>query len=52
MNLADKANGEVLLLINDDVLLDANSIDAALNCLVITPTRDWSGPASGTARDV
>ena len=31
--LAEKANGEVLLLINDDVLLDGNSVDAALNCL-------------------
>ncbi|QNJ18462.1 glycosyl transferase 2 family protein [Synechococcus sp. A18-25c] len=30
--LADKANGEVLLLINDDVVLDHNSIDAALDC--------------------
>ena len=31
--LAEKANGDVLLLINDDVLLDANSVDAALSCL-------------------
>ena len=31
--LAYKANGEVLLLINDDVFLDANSVDAALSCL-------------------
>ena len=31
--LADKANGDVLLLINDDVLLDTNSVDAALSCL-------------------
>ena len=27
--LAEKANGEVLQLINDDVLLDAKSVDAA-----------------------
>ena len=31
--LAQKANGDVLLLINDDVLLDANSVDAAMSCL-------------------
>ena len=31
--LADKATGEVLLLINDDVVLDNGSIDAALSCL-------------------
>ena len=31
--LAEKANGDVLLLINDDVLLDPNSLDAALSCL-------------------
>ena len=35
--LAEKANGEVLLLINDDVLLDDNSVDAALNCLSTQP---------------
>ena len=35
--LADKAIGEVLLLINDDVLLDANSLDGALNCLTDKP---------------
>ena len=32
-SLADQANGDVLLLINDDVLLDAHSVDAALSCL-------------------
>ena len=31
--LADKAMGEVLLLINDDVILDTDSVDAALWCL-------------------
>ena len=31
--LAEKANGDVLRLINDDVLLDTNSVDAALSCL-------------------
>ena len=31
--LADKARGDVLLFINDDVVLDAGSIDAALECL-------------------
>ena len=35
--LADKANGEVLLLINDDVLLDTNSVDAAMSCLCDYP---------------
>ena len=31
--LADRATGEVLLLINDDVVLDTDSVDAALWCL-------------------
>ena len=31
--LAEKANGDVLLFINDDVLLDAHSVDAGLSCL-------------------
>ena len=35
--LAEKANGDVLLLINDDVLLDAHSVDAALSCLIEHP---------------
>ena len=41
--LADKANGEVLLLINDDVLLDANSVDSALNCLRDHPSTGLVG---------
>jgi len=35
--LAERANGELLLLINDDVFLDAGSIDAAINCLENEP---------------
>ena len=31
--LAEKATGELLLLINDDVVLDSDSVDAALRCL-------------------
>lgn len=31
--LAKKANGEMLLLINDDVILDSQSIDAAIHCI-------------------
>ena len=41
--LADKANGEVLLLINDDVLLDANSVDAAMSCLNNHPSTGLVG---------
>ena len=41
--LAEKANGEVLLLINDDVLLDDNSVDAALNCLSAQPSTGLVG---------
>ena len=41
--LADKANGEVLLLINDDVLLDANSVDAAMSCLINYPSTGLVG---------
>ena len=41
--LADKANGEVLLLINDDVLLDAHSVDAALSCLSDHPSTGLVG---------
>ena len=41
--LADKANGEVLLLINDDVLLDANSVDAAISCLNDHPSTGLVG---------
>ncbi len=35
--LAEQAEGELLLLINDDVVLDAGSIDAAINCLEHEP---------------
>ena len=35
--LADKANGELLLLINDDVILDSGSIDGAIQCLESRP---------------
>lgn len=41
--LAEKANGEVLLLINDDVFLDENSIDAALSCLIADPSTGLVG---------
>ena len=41
--LGDKANGEVLLLINDDVLLDPNSIDAAISCLSDYPSTGLVG---------
>ena len=41
--LADKANGEVLLLINDDVLLDTNSVDAAMSCLNNYPSTGLVG---------
>ena len=42
-SLADKANGDVLLLINDDVMLDAHSIDAALSCLSDHPNTGMVG---------
>ncbi len=32
--LAQKANGEILLFINDDIILDSNSIDHGINCLM------------------
>ena len=32
--LATQANGDVLALINDDVVLDAGSLDSGLNCLI------------------
>ena len=35
--LADLANGEFLLLINDDVILDKKSIDEAIECLINEP---------------
>ena len=41
--LAEKATGELLLLINDDVLLDADSVDAALSCLRDEPNTGLVG---------
>ena len=41
--LADKANGDVLLLVNDDVLLDAHSVDAGLSCLINHPNTGLVG---------
>ena len=41
--LADKANGDVLLLINDDVVLDAHSVDAGLSCLSDHPNTGLVG---------
>ena len=32
-SLAEKASGDILLMINDDIILDNNSIDEALKCL-------------------
>ena len=46
--LAEKATGEFLLLINDDVLLDSNSVDAALRCLRDEPK---SGLVGARLRD-
>ena len=36
-SLAEKANGELLLIINDDVILDSGSIDGAIQCLESSP---------------
>ncbi|MFL2513327.1 MAG: glycosyltransferase [Synechococcus sp.] len=36
-SLAEKANGELLLIINDDVILDSSSIDNAIRCLESSP---------------
>ena len=41
--LAEKANGEVLLLINDDVFLDGNSVDEAMKCLTTIPSTGLVG---------
>ena len=41
--LADQANGELLLILNDDVVLDAGSIDAAINCLTTIPNAGLIG---------
>lgn len=46
--LANKANGDLLLLINDDISLDANSIDAAIHCLQNTTN---AGLIGGRLRD-
>lgn len=46
--LANKANGELLLLINDDIILDTYSIDAAMQCLYNTAT---AGLIGGRLRD-
>mgnify|MGYP001290829235 CR=1 FL=1 len=46
--LADKANGEILLIINDDVILDHGSIDAGLACLEEQPN---SGLIAARLRD-
>ena len=32
--LAQLANGDVLALVNDDVILDMNSLDSGLSCLL------------------
>ena len=36
-SLAEKANGELLLIINDDVILDSGSVDNAIRCLESSP---------------
>ena len=36
-SLSELANGDLLLLINDDIILDENSIDSAISCLEIEP---------------
>ena len=36
-SLAEKANGELLLIINDDVILDSSSVDDAIRCLESSP---------------
>jgi len=41
--LADEASGELLLILNDDVLLDSGSIDAAIRCLESTPNAGLVG---------
>ena len=47
-NLARKANGEFLLIINDDVILDNESIDKAIECLLKEPK---AGLVGGRLRD-
>ena len=46
--LATKANGELLLLINDDVELDKSSLDSAISCLTKQPN---AGLVGGRLRD-
>ena len=41
--LANQANGDVLALINDDVVLDASSLDAGLKCLSNHPPETMVG---------
>lgn len=47
-SLASKAKGELLLIINDDVFLDAESIDEAIECLESNPN---SGIVGGRLRN-
>ncbi len=46
--LAERSQGELLLLINDDVLLDPGSVDAAIKCLIEEP---MAGLVGGRLRD-
>ena len=41
--LAQQARGELLLILNDDVVLDSGSIDAAINCLTTIPNAGLVG---------
>ena len=41
--LAEQAGGDLLLILNDDVLLDSGSIDAAIRCLESTPNAGLVG---------
>ena len=41
--LADQAKGDLLLILNDDVVLDPGSIDAAIACLTTTPNAGLVG---------
>ena len=41
--LADQASGELLLILNDDVVLDPGSIDAAIHCLTTIPNAGLVG---------
>ena len=46
--LADQAKGDLLLILNDDVLLDPGSIDAAIACLTTTPNAGLVGGLRGS----